>query len=181
MDEDIHKATDVEKTWIAFYTRPRFEVGIASQLKKIGIESYVPLRRECHQWSDRKKWVNVPLIPSYVFVYLDIRNYFRVFAINGVIRVVMFNGRIARIRDNDIELLRKVENYGEPVEVVSQDYNRNEEVEIINGIFKGYSGHVISVGSKYKICIRIEEIEYSPVIEIPIVDIRHRSRSVVVS
>lgn len=93
----------------------------------------------------------------------------------------MFNGRIARIHEQDIELLRKIENADESVEIVTQDFHRMDEVEIVKGIFTGYRGHVVSEGSKYKIGISIKEIEYSLVIEVPISVIRLKSKSVLVS
>ena len=35
-----------------------------------GIEAFLPLIKTVRQWSDRKKTVVLPLIPSYVFVSL---------------------------------------------------------------------------------------------------------------
>ena len=54
--------------WYAIYTRSRGEKVTAKLLSDQGIEAYLPLQRKLRQWSDRKKWVEVPYINSYVFV-----------------------------------------------------------------------------------------------------------------
>ena len=54
--------------WYAIYTKPRNEKKVAENLAAIGIESYCPIVTTLKQWSDRKKMVETPLIPSYVFV-----------------------------------------------------------------------------------------------------------------
>lgn len=161
-----------KRIWIALYTRARHELKIAEQINRLGFEAYVPLRREIHRWSDRKKWVEVPLIPSYVFVHIDLRDYFQVFTVPGIVWPIMFHGRIARIRDHEIELLRCATKSEEEVTVSTQDYRVMDDVEITGGLFVGRYGKVVMSGSKYKISIRIEELEYSVVIELPKADIR---------
>ena len=47
------------KFWIAVYTRPRSEKKAASELNKLGIETYLPIQRQLRKWSDRKKIVDV--------------------------------------------------------------------------------------------------------------------------
>jgi len=97
--------SDHTQAWIAAYTRPRWEKVVASQLLKVGIQSYVPIRREVRQWSDRKKTVEVPLLPSYVLVQLDPTHYQKVFQADGIVRVITFNRRLAVIRSSEIDLL----------------------------------------------------------------------------
>lgn len=166
--------------WIALYTRARHEVRIAGQISVLGIEAFVPMRREMHCWSDRRKWIEVPLIPSYVFVHIDLRDYFRLFAIHGIVRVVMFRGRIARVRDHEIELLRCAAQSGGEIAESAQNLRKQDEVEIINGLFAGHRGKVVHSGSKYKICIRIEELEYAIVVELSKADIRLTNQAVAV-
>ena len=43
---------------------------MADQFSVKGIENYLPAYEEVHQWKDRKKKVQVPLFPGYVFVRL---------------------------------------------------------------------------------------------------------------
>lgn len=60
-----------QKNWVAAYTRPRSEKKIAEELNKIGIETYLPTQKQIRQWSDRKKPVEMVVIPLIVFAYLS--------------------------------------------------------------------------------------------------------------
>ena len=57
-------------SWYAVYTKPKWEKKVAELLARKGIEHYCPLNRVLKQWHDRKKWVEEPLLTSYVFVYV---------------------------------------------------------------------------------------------------------------
>jgi transcription antitermination factor NusG len=61
----------VDESWFAIETRYRFESKAARQLREKGVEAFLPMRREVRRWSDRKKSIEVPLFPGYVFVRLD--------------------------------------------------------------------------------------------------------------
>ena len=50
--------------WYAVYTRPRSEKKALITLSEDGYEVYLPLKKTLRQWSDRKKWIEFPLIPS---------------------------------------------------------------------------------------------------------------------
>jgi transcriptional antiterminator RfaH len=54
--------------WYPVYTHPRAEKKACQALINKGIETYLPLHKQLKQWSDRKKWVEEPLIKSYLFV-----------------------------------------------------------------------------------------------------------------
>ena len=57
-----------EKNWLILKTNPRAEKTVAQKVATLGLETFVPTRKEMHQWSDRKKMVESPLINGYVFV-----------------------------------------------------------------------------------------------------------------
>jgi transcriptional antiterminator RfaH len=155
-----------ENKWIAIYTKARHEKQVQRQLELMGIEAYVPLKKEYHRWSDRVKLVDVPLIPSYVFVRPNPTQYLKMFTVNGIVNVVKFHGRVAYIRDEEIELLKKAEKCDEVVLISNEEYKENDEVEIVEGMFAGYKGRVVDNGNKCKVVIRIEPIEYSLVVDV---------------
>lgn len=61
-----------KKNWVAAYTRPRSEKKIVEELSKTGIEVYLPTQKQIRQWSDRKKPIEVVVIPLIIFAYLSI-------------------------------------------------------------------------------------------------------------
>ncbi len=57
--------------WYAMQVKSRHEFVTNSELARKDIETFVPAVRRQRQWKDRKKWVEFPLFPGYVFVHLQ--------------------------------------------------------------------------------------------------------------
>lgn len=93
--------------WFALYTESRHEKKVAEKLTKLGIEAYCPLIMQIKQWSDRKKMVEVPLLPSYVFVNLEESKRNTVFEVLGVVRYLYWLGKPAIIKEKEIEVLKE--------------------------------------------------------------------------
>ena len=85
------------KKWIAVYTKPRHEKAVLSQFEEKGIESYLPLIRQKHRWSDRMKWVEIPIFKSYIFACVELKDNLSVLQTRGVHNIVKFQNKIAVI------------------------------------------------------------------------------------
>ncbi len=96
----------VAKKWIAVYTKPRHEQTVEQELRKKGFDVYLPLLREKRKWSDRKKWVEIPLFRSYVFVKTELKNALFVLQTIGVVRAIKFAGKIAIVQDDQLNAIR---------------------------------------------------------------------------
>lgn len=59
------------KFWIAAYTKPNCERKAARQLGLLDIEVYVPIQREIHHWSNRKKQIDQVAIPITIFAHIE--------------------------------------------------------------------------------------------------------------
>lgn len=164
-----------KQAWIALYTQPRREKVVARQLTEHGMESYLPMWKVVRQWSDRRKKVEVPLIPSYVFLHIDPRLYIKVYDFPGIVRVLTFNGRVAIVQPEEIELLRRATVAGKEkikLESSTPKYHLNDEVEIIEGLFSGYRGVVVRDEKTCRVSIRIEELQCAVVVEVPFHSVR---------
>ncbi len=58
------------ENWFALRVRSRHEFVAADELTRKGIESFVPFVSRVRQWKDRKKTVDFPLFPGYLFVHI---------------------------------------------------------------------------------------------------------------
>ena len=58
------------KRWVAALVQMNCERKVAARLDKMGIENYVAIQKEEHQWSDRRKKIERVVIPMVVFVRL---------------------------------------------------------------------------------------------------------------
>ncbi len=59
-----------ESYWFAIQTKARHEKRVAAELREKGVVAFLPLSIEVHQWSDRKRRVELPMFSTYVFVRL---------------------------------------------------------------------------------------------------------------
>lgn len=94
--------------WFVLHTKPRFEKKVEEKLLSHGIEAYCPTRKEIRLWSDRKRKIDVPLLPSMVLVKIDKKNVNDVFNINGVIRYMFWLGQRAIVRQKEVDILRNL-------------------------------------------------------------------------
>ena len=152
--------------WYALYTRPRNEKKVVQGLTSLGIEVYCPMVTEVRQWSDRKKKVALPLIPSYVFVRIAETKRSMVFEVPGVVRYLYWLGEPAVITDNEIAILRtSLQHTIHKVEL--RQYEPGQKIQIPAGACIGQKAEVQEVrGSKItlvlenlgiKVILQIEE------------------------
>ena len=71
--------------WYVLHTKPRSEKKVEEQLLSLGINAYSPTRPEIRFWSDRKKRIEVPVLPSMVLVNIDDNEINKVFFVEFVL------------------------------------------------------------------------------------------------
>ena len=94
--------SNISKNWFVLFTKPRNELKVTERLSSIGIEGYAPCKIEVRQWSDRKKKVLVPLLPSMVLVSLPEKQVDQVFEVPGVVRYLFEHGKRAKVSNEEV-------------------------------------------------------------------------------
>ncbi|HLK28116.1 MAG TPA: UpxY family transcription antiterminator [Puia sp.] len=138
----------ISKKWHALHTKPRWEKKVAELLARKGIESYCPVNKVSRQWSDRKKIILEPLFTSYVFVNIDETQLSSARATNGVINFVYWLNKVALIRNEEIETIKRFLNEHDNVQLQKIPVRTNDTVRITNGLLMGQKGQIVSVNSK---------------------------------
>ena len=93
--------------WYVLYTKSRSEKKVEEELLSLGINAYCPTRSEVRLWSDRKKRIEIPLLPSMVLVNVDDEHINRVFESSLVVRYMFWLGKRATVRQSEIDILKK--------------------------------------------------------------------------
>lgn len=98
----------IEPHWYALHTRAQHEKRVMSHLQGQGFTSYLPLVDEVHQWSDRRKHVQLPLFSCYVFVYMPLvpETWNRITRTTGALRLVGSGWDATPIAESEIEGIR---------------------------------------------------------------------------
>jgi transcription antitermination factor NusG len=154
--------------WYAVRVKSRSEKKVASDLKEQEITAYLPIQKKLRQWTDRKKWVEVPLISGYVFVYISRKEYELVLRTPNVVCYIYFEGKAAVIRQDDIDVLKRMLGQSDvEIEVTLEHFKPGQLVEIIAGPLCGMKGELIEFQGKHKVAIRIHPIGYTVLVESP--------------
>ena len=95
-------------SWHVIYTKPRAERKVEERLNNFGIEVYCPVKQEVKQWSDRKKKILVPVLPSMVLVNIDEKERNKVFDIPGVVRYMFWLKKYAIVKDDEVASLKSL-------------------------------------------------------------------------
>ena len=146
--------------WYAVMTRPRHEKKVAKELEQNSVVSYLPLASELRRWSDRKKRVELPLFPGYVFVQLvpTAHNKVSVLRLGGVLHFVGASGHGAPILDAEIEAIRTILSHNVPVSPTGY-LHVGQHVRIRGGALDGVEGVLSECGRR--LVVSIEAIQRS--------------------
>jgi transcription antitermination factor NusG len=162
--------TDPKKKWHAVYVSSRTEKKITDLLNNKGIEAYVPIIKTMRQWSDRKKMVELPLLNGYVFVKINSAENEKVMQTRGVVNFVRSEGKIAVIRDVEIERLKQLVELGYHLEATSinKKYNEGDKIKISSGVLKGIEGFVVKTKENNQIEVLLESIGQCIRVNLPV-------------
>ena len=110
--------------WFVLKTKPNSEKKVATLLQDMQMEAYCPVKTEIRQWSDRKKKVKVPLLPSMILVNCEDSERPGVFSVPNARQYLYWLGKPAVVTEKEVEALRSFE---------SEDYKRCDLVAIEPG------------------------------------------------
>ncbi len=148
--------SEKDRYWYAVYTKPRWEKKVAALLEAKTIEYYCPLNKVVKQWSDRKKVVLEPLFKSYVFVHVEEAKKWELLTINGIVNYVHWLGKPAKIKESEIDTVKKFLNEFSSVEVVEASAI-NSKVKIKHGVLMNYQGILLQVSGN-RASVKIESM-----------------------
>ncbi|HTO38196.1 MAG TPA: UpxY family transcription antiterminator [Brumimicrobium sp.] len=155
MSDFVCESTD----WFVVRTNSRHEKKVACLLEKLNYQVYLPIQKQWRIWSDRKKLIEVPLIPGVIFVHDCTVNKEKLYSVPGFHSILKLNGEIGRVKPKEIEQLKLVlEEYEGVKKVENSRFSRGEEVEIIAGPLRGYFAKAVEDVNSYRVIICIEAL-----------------------
>jgi len=99
---------DAVFSWFALRVRSNYENVAAIHLRDRGFEEFSPTYKTERQWSDRKKQIDLPLFPGYVFCRLNPEYRLPVLTIPGTVGLVGFGNGPSAVPDHEIEAVRRM-------------------------------------------------------------------------
>ncbi len=163
----IADATAVEAKWFAIQTRARHEKRVDAQLRDKGVEAFLPLSNETHQWSDRQRVVQQPLFSGYLFVHiadsLQVRK--SVLTTSGVCWFVGNHGMGLPIPDKQVQDIQMILSSAVPYSPFPF-VQVGQRVRIRGGCLDGIEGILISKDLHRTVVVSVELVRRSVAIRI---------------
>lgn len=153
--------------WYAIHTRAKHEKRTAAELREKGIETFVPVSREIHRWSDRNRVLDIPVFPCYLFVSVVITPKVQATVLQhpSVLRWIGFHGRPAPIPEEEIRSIQTVLRSGVPVGTHAF-VKLGERVRIRGGSLDGVEGVLIGNDDERKLVVSVEIVGQSVAISL---------------
>jgi transcriptional antiterminator NusG len=148
--------------WLAVQTWPRYEKKVAIELERKQVEVFLPLVSSNHQWSDRRRVVQLPLFPGYVFVRAPETFASRICVLrtNGVINFVGARNVGTAIPESEIESVRILLSRG----IEFQDHsflNVGQRVRICGSSLDGVQGILVAKNNDLSLVVSVQIIHRS--------------------
>jgi len=155
-------ANNQEIHWFVARTRARQEKKIRQIIEEMGIEVYLPVREEMRQWHDRRKKVEVVLIPSIIFLHTDKATALSLPNERGVpirfaINTTLVRHEIMTVPTHEMEnFMRFLCSNDEELQIDEElIYIPGTKVRIARGPMAGVEGELVRVDNKKKVVVRL--------------------------
>jgi transcription antitermination factor NusG len=156
-----------EVQWYAVHTRARHEKMVAERLREQGMESFLPLVKQTHRWSDRQKTVELPLFSCYVFARMAAggKDRLRVCGTQGVLQIVGTRGAGLAIPDEQIDAVRLL--LAEQIPCSNHPFLKiGQRVRICGGAMDGVEGVLLSSNGDRTLIVSVDVIQRSLAVRI---------------
>jgi transcriptional antiterminator RfaH len=161
--------TTFKSGWYVIYTKFRHEKKVEQRLVELKINSFLPTARTLKYFKSSKRYVRMPLFPSYIFVKLEcFQDYFDGMKIPGVLYFLKLGDQVAEIKESVIRKLEAIiSNSFENIDVLSGEFTQGAMLNVHTGPFKGCCCEIIEHKGKNKILVRLELLNRNVLVELP--------------
>ena len=156
-----------EPSWYAIQTVARHEKRVAIHLIDRQIITFLPLLKQVHEWSDRRKSIQVPLFSCYVFVRYSSQRQIReeILRTPGVLGFVGGHGQGTSIPNEQLDSIRKL--LEEDVPFAFHPFLQvGQRVRIRGGCLDGVEGILVEKNRDQSLIVSVELLRRSLAIRV---------------
>ncbi|MEW6571209.1 MAG: UpxY family transcription antiterminator [Nitrospirota bacterium] len=144
--------------WFALYVKSRHEFFTNGELQKKGIQTFLPAVKKMSQWSDRKKLIDFPLFPGYLFfrVLRDNNIFFTVLNTKGAVKIISGEeGHPIPVPVAEIDSLKLLIESGQEIDIYP-NLKEGLRVRIAKGPLTGAEGILGKKEEQYMFLVNVE-------------------------
>ena len=172
MDPSRLRPGSGEPSWFAIWTRSRHEKIVRDQLeKKTDVDVFLPTIGKWSRWKDRKKKIDWPLFPGYVFARFVPDERIGILKVDGVVQIISNNGVLSPIPDEEIDSIRTLvesELAYDPVPLIKE----GDMVRVVHGPLKGVVGRLTRKGAHARLILAVDLIGQAVSVEVDAADVK---------
>jgi transcription antitermination factor NusG len=166
----------MELNWYALAVKSRHEFVARDELVHKGITTFLPSILKLRQWRDRKKQIEFPLFPGYLFVYLAAcaEEFVRALKARGSVSLISLEpGRPTPVKPEEIEALKAVIACGRSFDVYPH-FQPGTKVRLCKGPLAGTEGVLARREDHHLFCVNVEILGRSVGLRVNADDIEQR-------
>jgi len=164
-EEKIMKSECRVDPWLVLRTRSRHENVVESVLQQKQVVTYLPKREVVRSWQGRKRVVEMPLFPGYVFVRPRANQYEGMRYIRGSCGLVLSSGKPATMPQKDLDAVKMLVDSGAAF-TVDPELVAGTRVEIVSGPLMGVEGELVRVKNLQLLVINVNVVGSSVRVEV---------------
>jgi transcription termination/antitermination protein NusG len=157
----------ISRNWYALHTRSRFENVVLDGLTRKEVEAFLPRITVRSKRVDRKKMIQVPLFPGYLFVKtsLDPHEHLEVVKTVGVVTLVGNRQGPVPISVESIASL-KIMVQGSQEIMTGPQFKQGDRVMVVRGPFAGVTGAFARYRGRGRVVVNIEALGQYAAVEV---------------
>ena len=144
--------------WYAVHVKSRHEFKVAERLTKSGVETFLPAVERLNRWKDRKKLINFPLFPGYIFVHIHkiYEAMLTVLKTQGVVRFLgIVPGEPEPVSEDQIISLKKLVESKETLDPYPY-LKEGQRVRIKRGALAGVEGVLVERKGQHLLVLSVD-------------------------
>ncbi len=149
--------------WYVLHTRSRNEKATAADLTRLGIQSFLPLIRYRRLYGGKRRRVEIPLFPGYLFMCGDRVDREAALRTNRVAQILDVSDQ-AQLRDN-LQQIHRVVTSEETVDFYPR-LRRGTRCLVVSGSLQGLEGVVIRRSGPWRVFVGVAFLGQSAELEI---------------
>src|SRR5690349_10946176 len=127
----------IQKNWYVIVYKTIHYNKAANLLEKLGFSFYLPIQRQLHYWSDRKKWVDVPILSPYIFLFTNETERKLIFQSCSCFHFLTADRKLATAKEEEVENIKMICNYSAPIRIERSAIKKGDFVKVICGPLSG--------------------------------------------
>lgn len=149
---------DTNRNWYALYVKSRHEYVTQGELMRKGIETFLPSVKRLRYWKDRKKLIDFPLFPGYLFVSISAspEAYINVLRTRGAVSLLSTEaGCPTPVAPEEIHSLRLIIESGQELDIYPH-LKEGTMIKVKRGPLQGAEGIIKNKLGQYIFLVNID-------------------------